>query len=324
MKTSEETEIRASEWIARQDRRELSAEERRSLDRWLDESPAHRVAYLRLESAWVRAERLRALQSRSATRPMFRWTDVLARWAAAPTRRSLSMLASGCAAALVAIVWSIWPARDGLRDYSTPIGAREVVVLADGSKLTLNTSTRLSTIVDAHERTVWLKDGEAFFDVAHDASRPFVIVVDRRRIVVTGTMFSVRRDGERLDVTVLEGRVQVQSEDTPLTLISKNESAIGVGANVLVTPQSEAHSRAAVGWLQGRLFFDQMTLADAAAQFNRYNRKKIVIADLDAGNIRIGGSFEAANVDAFARLVQTGFGLVIRETGNTVTIASAR
>ena len=325
MSSSSRIEARAADWIARRDIGEWTEQHQHDLDVWLDESAAHKVAYLRLNAAWQRADRLRALR---ASPPMLQFVEPQPLARMLPRARTVSSwglrAAAGFAAIGIAFLLNGDLNRAGSRHlFSTPIGARETVALEDGSKLTLNTLTQLSTRIDGNERTVWIDEGEAFFDVAHDASRPFVIRAGNRRVIVVGTKFSLRRDGDRLTVDVVEGRVQVQVDNAAPTLLTRGETAVGEGRNVLVTRRTERQSIAATSWLEGRLIFDQTTIADAAAQINRYNRKKLIVTDAGAANIRIGGSFDASNVDGFARLVQSGFGLVIEAHDDRILISSA-
>ena len=325
MSSTTRIEARAAEWIAERDGEAWSHQRERELDAWLEESVAHRVAYLRLDSAWQRADRLRALRSaESAARPI----DMAPSVRIPPRARRLQ--AWGFAAVVgIAVFGSAILLNGDLRPsgrpqvFSTPIGARESVSLEDGSKLTLNTLTQLRARINGKERVVWLDDGEAYFDIAHDTARPFVIIAGNRRVTVVGTKFSLRREGDRLKVDVVEGRVQVQAGTSSPTLLSRGETAIGEGTNVLVSRRTERQSLAATSWLEGRLVFDQMTIAEAATQFNRYNRKKLIVADAAAANVRIGGTFEAGNVEGFARLMQVGFGLVVESHDDQIVMHSA-
>lgn len=324
MKSASKIEARAADWIAHRDSGQWTETDRRALEEWLSESPAQKVAYLRLNAAWERADRLRALRSSEPVQRSLEPPRIVPPAQRAKTGAIWSYRAAAAIAAIgIASSVTIDFNRPDLRhQYATPIGAREIVALDDGTKLTLNTETRLSTRVDRGERTVWLEKGEAFFDVAHDASRPFVIVAGDRRVTVVGTKFSMGRDGERLKVDVVEGRVQVQVGNSPPTMLTRGESAVGEGKSVLVTRRTERQSIAATSWLEGRLVFDQMTIAEAAAQFNRYNRRKLIVADPAAGSIRIGGSFDANNIEGFARLAQSGFGLVIDLRDDRIVISS--
>ncbi len=209
-------------------------------------------------------------------------------------------------------------------EHQTPLGGREVVPLADGSKVELNTDTRLRASVTSASRTVWLDRGEAYFDVARDTNRPFVVIAGQRRITVLGTRFSVRRDGDDVQVKVVEGRVKIDSIEAPVAaasavitggevMVTKNESA-------LVAQRSPDEITNELAWRRGVLIMNQWTLGDAAREFNRYNRQKLIVSD-SVASIRLGGSFESGNVDAFARLLQDGFGLRV-EVGRDHIVVS--
>lgn len=324
MKSSElmEIEARAADWVAELDRADgqLPAERRQALEAWLAVSSAHRVAYLRLEHAWRRADRLGALQPRRPAidaRPS--WRAPLA-WLARPAvHRTLAGLS---AAVLVFVLATDWRAAPPTQDYATARGQRESVVLADGSHLTLNTATALRTAVTGQAREVWLDRGEAFFDIAHDARRPFVIHAGQQTVTVLGTKFSLLREGDRLRVAVLEGRVQVKSARGTPAVLTRDDAAVADAGNVLVTKKTSQQLSASLGWMQGKLVFDQVSLAEAARQFNRYGGKQLVIEDAAAAQIGIGGVFDADNVEAFARLLHAGFGLNVRVTGNQIRVSS--
>ena len=173
-------EARAAEWLSRSDRGDLDAALERQLDRWLAESTAHRVAYLRLKNSWDRADRLRAL------RPADRSGSIHPVRAVPSTRRKPLSWFYGAAAAVAFLCVAITVSGDRFsrsapQQFSTPIGARETIALGDGTKVTLNTATQLRAAVGTTARNVWLDDGEAYFDVAHDASRPFVVTAGARR-----------------------------------------------------------------------------------------------------------------------------------------------
>ncbi|MBO9689275.1 MAG: FecR domain-containing protein [Mitsuaria chitosanitabida] len=345
----------AADWIAERDRSngQLPPERRTALDAWLAASTAHRVAYLRLEQAWQRAERLRALQPGAPplAAPESPGLDVrgeaagrqpagmsgwrtgrqsggtsagLPGWLSA--RPALWRGAAGVGLATLALVLGlqfVGPRPDTV-DYATARGQRESVMLADGSRLTLNTATQVRTEVTPQSRQVWLQSGEAFFDIAHDAQRPFVIHAGKQRVTVLGTKFSLQRDGDKLRVTVLEGRVQVQADQASSrpTVLARADTAVAEADNLLVTRVSPQQLSARLGWLQGKLVLNEVTLAEAARQFNRYGRKQLVIQDAAAERIVIGGVFEAGNVEAFARLLHAGFGLQVQDVGEEIRVSS--
>jgi len=323
-------ESQAARWIAERDRAGNAwlAERQEALDAWLNESTSHRVAFLRLDSAWMRADRLRALRAPLTLPKKGRpirpdgqmscpkhalWT-VYRAWSAGVVACFVLAIASYIAVTGVA--------RGAEQRYATEHGGHESIGLTDGSHVTLNTDSLLRTAVTNQKRDVWLDRGEAFFQVAHDASRPFIVHVGNKRVTVLGTKFSVHRDGDDVRVEVEEGRVQVDSGDGRSIVLARNDAALAVTNNVIIKHQTDQQTSAALSWTEGKLVFDRMTLRDAAQQFNRYNRKKLVIDDEHAAQITIGGVFEVNNVDAFVRLLQAGFGLRVRIDDGEIHVSS--
>jgi transmembrane sensor len=310
----------AAGWIARQDGAGWSAEHQQEFEAWLAASTAHRIAYLRLASAWKRADVL--AQPDSAAAP------ALPALAAAPTARRAPRFAAWRIAAAVLLTAGIglaafnWqPAPAGVA-YRTAVGASRAVALADGSTVTLNTDTRVRASVGRERRVVWLDQGEAYFEIAHDATHPFVVEAGDKRITVLGTKFSVRRDGAKLTVAVVEGRVQVETAGALPAVLTRNTTAIAAQDQLQLSGRTPAEIAQALSWREGTLVFDQVTLAGAAAEFNRYNTRKLVIADAAAGAVTIGGRFEVNNVDGFARLLHQGFGLDVASGGDRVVIST--
>ena len=208
--------------------------------------------------------------------------------------------------------------------YATSVGARESVTLADGSHITLNTRTRGRAVVNDQERRFWLEEGEAYFEVAHDPSRPFVVLAGRDRVTVLGTRFSVRHEGGRTEVTVLEGRVRLDRAEggagpVAPVVMTRNESAVSSAGNLLVIGKTEQQVANDLSWRDGRLVFDQLTLGEIAGQFNRYNDRPLVVEG-DVAAMRFSGSFDARNVDGFARLARDSFGLTVRDEGDRIVI----
>ncbi len=309
-----EIEQRAATWLARREEPDWSVADQAALDAWLAQATAHRVAYLRLESVWRRADRLAALASPGAPAKRGRaWFPV--RMAA-----GLAM-----AAALGAGLMVLGPDL-GRRSYATELGGHATIPLKDGTRLELNTDTRVRTDIAKDHRAVWLDRGEAYFEVAHDASRPFVIYAGSRKLTVLGTKFSVRRTGDGIELAVVEGRVRVDpARPAPRlrpAVATRGAIVIAKGDSTLLAPPSPQRVANELSWRQGMLVFDQSSLSDAVAEFNRYNAKKLVVTDAAAGSIRIGGSFEAQNIDAFARLLEQGFGLKVETQGDEITISS--
>src|SRR5690606_14249434 len=105
----------------------------------------------------------------------------------------------------------------------------------------------------------------------------------------------------------VEGKVRVEpvqaAKPAPPVVLTPGQIAIAKAAAVLVTPRSVEAAAAELSWRQGMLVFDNYTVARAAEEFNRYNRRKIVVTDARAGAIPIGGTFEVENIDGFVELL---------------------
>ncbi|WP_242112041.1 FecR family protein [Luteimonas aquatica] len=312
MSEARNIEQTAAAWRARRDEPEWSAQDQAALDTWLEASTAHRVAWLRMEYGWRRIDRLAALRAPAAA-PVSRPRPL--RWLALAA--TLGAVTMGVAAILHVV--------DGAQRYSTGIGGRTSVSLDDGSRLELNTDTQLRAKVGSDARDVWLERGEAYFEVAHDAARPFVVHAGERRVVVLGTRFSVRSDGDRLEVAVVDGRVRVEppaSAPAARTVVATRGEIVLTRADAAVSvAASAARVDNELAWRRGLLVFDDVTLEEAAGEFNRYNRRKLQISGAQAGGTRISGSFNAANVDAFARLLASAYGLRVRDHGERIEIS---
>lgn len=308
MNTSEAIEARAAEWlIERQDKESWSAEDQDALEDWLAQSPAHEIAFLRLEEAWGRSERLSAL-SRPAPESQRRTAPLLLRIAAALV---IAAAVGGFAAT------QIMQTHD--RVFSTPIGGHESITFADGSKVELNTNTVLRARMTTEQRIVYLEKGEAFFQIKHDAAHPFVVMVGDRRITDLGTQFVVRREPSRLKVAVVQGRVWFDPADhqspAQSAMLTPGDVATVSENRMHVSHASERSLATGLSWRRGVLVFDNTSLADAAAELNRYNSKKLVIADPAIASETIGGTFGTGDIDAFARVARTALGLHVANNG---------
>ena len=309
-------EQQAADWLARQASGSWSATEQAQLTQWLDTSTAHRVSFLRLEAAWSQANRLKALgvTSRPARVPRRR-TRRRAVW----SRYRVVSLAAGVM--LVMVFGTLgYLGVSGGSSFRTAVGAVSAVPMSDGSKVTLNTDSQVRISVTGQERRVSLGRGEAFFEVTKDPKRPFVVVAGRCRVVAVGTQFSVWREADEVRVVVTEGRVRVERNDTPTrddptTEVSAGSIAHAGDAGVLVEHKRPGEVEEALGWRRGFLFFHDLPLGEAVAEFNRYNRARIVIDSPDIAGIRISGSFRSTNVSGFVHLLRDGFSINVEQRG---------
>ncbi|AOY96084.1 hypothetical protein BKK79_31070 [Cupriavidus sp. USMAA2-4] len=239
-----------------------------------------------------------------------------------PRRARAATLAglSGLAVALAAGLLWLDPPLHSAR-YATAAGARKTVTLPDGSQLVLNTRSALEVGWHLRSRRVALQEGEVLFDVAHAAWRPFLVQAGSTAIRVVGTAFDVRRERERVGVTVLRGRVQV-SEGGHSVLLGAGEAtwaAPGRLEPVAAVSAEQAASRLA--WKDGKLVFTQTPLAEALAEIARYRRAPVTLADARLADLRISGVFDSAGTDVLLDLLPAILPVAVaRAPDDTVTV----
>jgi len=312
----------AADWIIRREDGQWSDADQADFDAWLSASDGNRAAYWRLKHSWRQADRIGALGQEAPIAPVDR-TAMMRWWK--PLAAAASIVAIVGTATIATGPWRNPPTQVAQSTYGTATGGHRRVGLTDGSTVELNTRTRLRTALTRDRREVWLDQGEAYFEVAHIADRPFVVHAGSRTVTVLGTKFSVRRDGEKVTVSVVEGRVRVADVDqasVPAAVISAGDVAIAQGPSTLFTEKSEQRVAGALAWRSGTLTFDKSPLSDVAAEFNRYNRKAIIVKDPETAAIRIGGSFPAEKPEIFVRLLRDAYGLTVETTDDTMIVSN--
>lgn len=366
---SEAIEEIAAHWLFRQLENTWTAADQAELEVWLEERLAHRFAYIRLYRAWSGAAKLKALGAGippGVIPPKGSWGDVsfplgadvrgldanrspakLSSGNPAPARSVRRRLFAFAAVAVLGIAAGIFTYTSGYLEgdrYATEVGGRDTVPLSDGSQVTLNTDSVIRVSLANTERRIDLKRGEAYFEVAPDPTRPFVVNAGRKRVIAVGTKFSVRRQADDIRVIVTEGKVRVEDVSNPLhrvgnapdaALSATADHAGGTAHEVFVTAggiaqtadaqvlvHKDAPEEAAnlLSWRSGYVFFRDTPLADAVAEFNRYNTRKIYIEDPAIAAVQIGGTFRADNTDAFLWLLKSAFHIDIEASGDQVIL----
>ena len=321
---SESVEEAAAAWLERRDRGAWTQQDQTDLDDWLAMSPTHMVAYWRLDSAWGYADRLAALGNSSSYENE----------AAVPGRKStlrkwIGAVAVIAFASVAGIAGAIYELRTKEVTYSTAVGGHKIIMLADGSRIELDTDTVLRTAVSSDRRIAWLDRGEAFFQIVHDASRPFIVFAGTRRVTDLGTSFVIRRDTERLEVAVVDGRVwfdaangHTSSNDhVQSVLLAQGDTAVAAQGALSIVKKPAQQLLSELGWRHGALIFKNTPLADAAAEFNRYNRQQLVVTDRSAGRMLIGATFRTNDVELFARVTRAVLGLRVEKRGQDIVIS---
>jgi transmembrane sensor len=314
--TCGEIDARAADFLQRRRFWDWSADDEAALQSWLKEAVLHRVAFLRLEAGLERVERLALLQSEAPAPAARRFFPMMLRSAAV-----------FAAIAIMGATGAHYLGKPTDRFYSTPIGGHETVRFADGSEIELNTATSIRARMTTQERIVWLQNGEAFFHIRHDPLHPFVVMVGNHRVTDLGTEFLVKSGPKQLQVTVVQGQVSFDTPDSlsrsQAVLLTPGDVATAAAGKVSIATVSTRTLNDELSWRHGVLVFDNATLAEAAREFNRYNRDNLVIADPAAASMTIVGTFRTSDMKLFAQATRDALGLSIYQRGNDIVISSA-
>jgi len=322
----------ATAWLQQREVGPWSESDQAQLSKWLDDSTANRVTFLRLEAAWEEAGRLKALAPRFPphtvpTPEQLRLTPATAADLVRPKNFMMSRRRWALAASLLLVVGGAgvgyWQFIG--QSYRTPLGGLTSVPLKDGSSVTLNTATRIRVYMTQTQRHIELTRGEAFFDVAKDPGRPFTVTAGDKTITAIGTAFSVRRNGASLEITVTAGKVKIERDgpDSPNSaVLTAGTMAYAGPTGVTVRQKPPAEIEDTLSWRTGYLSFHDTALPGVIAEFNRYNEPEIVVEDPAVNAIQLTGKFRSTNVDALVRLLEKSFRVSARRDGNKILLSA--
>jgi transmembrane sensor len=261
-------------------------------EEWLGQDTLHRRAFERVEQVWADLDAAPATATSNVT-PL----------KARPNRRSFAWIGAAAAAGLAALAvvgGSFWLDRPQTQVFDTAPGHRQMVALADGTKITINGGSHLTATLGRRARRVVMADAEAVFDVAKDPARPFLIQASEREIRVVGTEFNVLNHDGEVSVAVRRGIVEIRPADAPnakpLARLTKGQSLThhkgeAVDKVAVVDPDS------ALAWTTGRLVFQGERLSDVAVTLSRYADHPILVSP-DARDLRVTAVLNIGPEDA--------------------------
>lgn len=205
--------------------------------------------------------------------------------------------------------------------FRTAIGERQVVKLADGSQMTLDSDSRATVAWHLRTRRVELQTGQALFDVAKTRVRPFLVDAGAAQVKVLGTLFSVSRLEDSVSVTLVRGAVSVTDASAARnTAQLVPGQQVQVRQRVLQAPVS-IDADAAIAWKDSRLIFDRTPLAEALAQIQRYRQAPIVLDDASLASLPVSGVFDNRNVEDLLHLLPSILPLSLNtESDGTVRV----
>jgi len=335
------TTHRASEWL--ETLKSGGDRERAAFVEWLAESPRHvseLLSIIALEKELRALDLdgrfdLKSLLAEASAAPVAEFRPALPSTAAAKRRRtSVMRWATGLAAGIGAVVVGILYVRGDLfpgQIYTTAIGEQRSIELVDGSVVYLNAQSTLR--VRFHERTrdLELTSGEALFNVAHDASRPFRVHTRDAVVQAVGTEFNVYARTASTTVAVIEGRVRIAAGSDALPVSGASDTAVSAGEEIEIESTGKIDRKVhadvarAVAWRQRRIIFDETALEDVVTEFNRYNQSpKLRLEDIAPGSRHYSGEFEANDPESLAALLSREQDLAIDRHPGEIVIRARR
>ncbi len=293
---------------------------------WLEEDPAHQKAYEASSLVWQNAPAWHTAASAQQTvqnsRTEMPWgaTRRTGRRAVGGLAWAVSLL---CVAGLSLFLYP-W----NQTTFETAAYEQRAIRLADGSSVKLNGDTELDVHLTDTFRLLRLERGEAFFDVAKDKKRPFVVQVGDGTVEALGTRFNIRMELADITVAVLDGKVQVKSDVAAakgglLKEVLVQDELIRFGAGTVPTRLAKADVERLTAWRRGRVIFQNERLAEAVAEVNRYRRIPIELADPELKVLRVTGSFNVDETDDFITALKNMGAVRAMESGQSVTLMMA-
>lgn len=315
LNSAERAQDAAAAWLLRQAEGPLDGPEAAAFESWLAADDANLTAYEEALGVWRSIDQISAAPEIIGLR-----SNALQAFRQAQRRRwsgRLSLKWSGLTAAVSALAFVVvlgYGVRAGGQIYQTGVGERRVVVLEDGSKLSLDADTRVEVHYGARRRDLNLVRGRAKFDVVRDETRPFEVKAADKLVVASGTQFSVELVQQQVRVVLYAGHVAVLKQTggdgapAPVQLASR-----GAPADQQLTPGRELVSDISGGlagvraidpgrsqsWEGGQLVFDNEPLSLAVARVNRYTNDPLEVGDDQAARVRVNGVYTTGNMDAF-------------------------
>jgi transmembrane sensor len=299
-------ESEAAQWFARLSNASVQTEVLSDFFEWRRD-PLNDQAYRTLERFWRSGETLAkdqgiqsALEAALARKPRRR-TPVVSRWYFGSAGALVALAALGIVLSRP-LIWAD-------QVYETRIGEQRTVVLSDGSKVRLDTNSRITAQMGA-QRSIALIRGQALFDVVHMASRPMTVRAGPVMIRDLGTRFDVRRDDQQVRVTLVDGAVQIsdQASGKRWSLAPGQQITAGRAAP---SPPHTIDVERATDWTRGHLTFDELPLSLATAEINRYTRQPIRLEAPDLNGAKVSGIFNQSDPQEFASAVAKLYNLEV-------------
>jgi transmembrane sensor len=296
----------AASWLAAMDAGTASPD---AFEAWRGADPRHAAAFAQVADAFEQIERLRAVHEREPT-PSLAWN-----------RRK--MLRAGVLAGGASIAGALVAVKAAAREKAeTTTGERRTLLLEDGTRVRMNTATRIRWKIGAGDRTIWLERGEIGLDVAKEFGSPFRIqAADGTVFGLSNGSFNIRQEQESFDLLTLIGRAE--AEGGGQESVAAGSLARVIGRHVVIRVAEPVALDRARSWRDGQLVFEGESLDFVVAEFNRYLDPKIVIADPSLSRIRLGGRFTTTDPKDLLTALHASFGIrAVRSESGAITLTA--
>lgn len=331
----------AAAWIAKLHGPERSPELEEDFRAWLGASPEHARAFEHITEIWdalgsVNVGGLPRLASNEAFEAPLsvraKHRSLFGQWPGAGALRAFAAIVVLAAVGVGAWLYVSHEAREV---YRTDIGEERIVTLEDGSRLYLNSDTQLKVDLEQHDRRIELQRGEAYFEVAKDPARPFIVKAGDHTVTALGTSFVVRYDTERTAVTLVEGKVAVAgnsgSGEVEVPTPSPAVPVAREGKGILLTPGERVtfeqggtpaidipRPETTAAWRRGEVVFDNTPLKAAIEEMDRYQRQRVMLDDPTIGELPVSGIYRTGKNQDFAHAVAAIYDLEVASDGNEI------
>lgn len=304
-------------WVLRLREPACTEADKANFTRWLAQNPLHPMLFEHYQTRWqglgrFQGEDFPVRQAALSYRPPARKY--------AQTRRRLAIAAMVVLAfgvtAFAPNGWYGWTVA-----YQTAQGERQTVNLADGSTLELNSATAIRVKLNYWGRAVELRRGEAFFKVAHDASRPFTVTAANGKITDIGTQFDVYLKTGQVLVAVQEGSVEVDTKSK--RILSANQTLAYNRAGEFLPGTAETVTNL-TAWRQGQLVFDNRRLDDVLVELGRYHRTRLQLASPALAKLKVSGSFRTDRLDSSLAIIAETLPIIIQRPSADVVVLKMR
>lgn len=345
----------AASWFVEFRAGDIDTQARKEFHQWLRRSPDHIQAYLDIAATYAELPApngeldVQALIDAARPSPdpnvvplelpflevpgsVVSGISGLTRSARTRSSRALAIAASFLLATTAIGTW-LYIARD---TYTTSIGEHRSLTLADGSTVELNSRSRIRIRYTDDERRIVLLDGQALFQVAKNARRPFIVHVNDTQVRAVGTQFDVYRKPSATIVTVIEGRVAIlptsntetagAAPSAPVTAAAPSAIFLGAGEQLTVGPKTAPKPHAinpntATAWTQRQLIFENASLNEVAEEFNRYSARTIIVETGNFDTFHISGTYSSTNPESLLRFLRVQPGIKLVESDSEIRIA---